>query len=906
MSYNLKPFNIENMKKYSSNFIIGTQSTGKSFLVKDIIYHNKKMDDCIIVSETNKNNNFYSSMINPLYIYNDYTNELIDNILKRQEHLYDTQKNKSLLVAIDDSYFIKNDNNKHAHLYVNSNINKLCSIVTSTQPLEYDLIIRSNIDYIFIFKNYMHNYKKRIYELYGSIFSSFEIFNDILQNYTNDHTCLVIDNTNKTFNMCDRVFYYKAESHNTFKFYSKYGTMNLFKSTDEYESDDNESTIQYESYESDESTVQYSSDDDKSDEMSIYYDTDDISSIYDELENKSKINYIINNKYNEQYIKYKETSNNLFIYKKDEKYINDLINELNIKNNVDTNNITFSKTIMQDLNFINDLPNMNYINSQQCKLFIRKRSTVLPENILNNLTSQNINISQQTTKKYSQQFDINTLKNNNPSIIISGDKTNRTKLLKKMITIIDEPNTHIISDNNYYKQITNKYYDTYDEYKLNDILSLKEERLLVIDDDKIIPPMLKSSTIKDLFFNGRHYQMSHILSTNQTLYIPPELRNNVDYVFLQTSKDYNINIKLYKDFGQLFKTFDDFNELLPSVYSDDIWIVINNIDCKVYSYKLLSPLNENNQISNLASMIPPKLRINLYDAFSQTIEDIDNDNIDSESDVSEDMTLSDLTNLNKVHLSPTLKIKQFNLTSLKENPQIFICGKPNKGKSWLTRDILFNIKDIPKVTVITLSEVHDWFGVKRNGFYGDFVSESSIYGTYENSIIDKVLERQNEMLDKDKSSDMRQIVVMDDCLYNISELYSNSKLKNLIYNGRHNSISSIITAQYLFKLSPKLIYPFDYVFLFREDIKNNINKLYEQYGGMFESYDKFEQVFRQLTVNYGCMVINNTVKSTSIEDTIFWYKAKETDSFFIGEKKTSTDDLLLDEYDFIDDELDVE
>jgi hypothetical protein len=67
-----------------------------------------------------------------------------------------------------------------------------------------------------------------------------------------------------------------------------------------------------------------------------------------------------------------------------------------------------------------------------------------------------------------------------------------------------------------------------------------------------------------------------------------------------------------------------------------------------------------------------------------------------------------------------------------------------------------------------------------------------------------------------------------------------------------------------------------------EDMYSNRKRLYEHYAGMFPTRDIFDQVFLKVTENYGCMVINNRVRSTDIRKKVFWYRAKKTPEFMIG------------------------
>jgi hypothetical protein len=51
---------------------------------------------------------------------------------------------------------------------------------------------------------------------------------------------------------------------------------------------------------------------------------------------------------------------------------------------------------------------------------------------------------------------------------------------------------------------------------------------------------------------------------------------------------------------------------------------------------------------------------------------------------------------------------------------------------------------------------------------------------------------------------------------------------------------------------------------------------------MFETFDLFRKVFVDCTANFGCMVIDNKVKSINVEDKVFWYRAPLNLNFSFG------------------------
>ena len=91
--------------------------------------------------------------------------------------------------------------------------------------------------------------------------------------------------------------------------------------------------------------------------------------------------------------------------------------------------------------------------------------------------------------------------------------------------------------------------------------------------------------------------------------------------------------------------------------------------------------------------------------------------------------------------------------------------------------------------------------------------------------------------------------------------------------------------QYPLGIPPNLRTNIDYVFILREPYIANRKRIYENYAGMFPTFESFCQVMDQCTENYECLVINNNAKSNKLQDQIFWYKADPHGNFKLGSKE---------------------
>jgi hypothetical protein len=240
----------------------------------------------------------------------------------------------------------------------------------------------------------------------------------------------------------------------------------------------------------------------------------------------------------------------------------------------------------------------------------------------------------------------------------------------------------------------------------------------------------------------------------------------------------------------------------------------------------------------------------------------------------------------------TLELKKFDMKSISfkptenKGPVVVLIGKRDTGKSFLVRDLLYYQQEIPIGTVISGTE-------EGNGFYGKMVPKLFVHNEYNTAIIENILKRQRTVLKQIKKEmetykrstiDPRAFVILDDCLYD--NTWARDKMMRLLFmNGRHWKVMLVITMQYPLGIPPTLRTNIDYVFILRENYIANRKRIYENYAGMFPTFESFCQVMDQCTENYECLVINNNSKSNKLHDQVFWYKADEHGDFRLGSKE---------------------
>jgi hypothetical protein len=224
------------MKKIPQDAVcvfIGRRRTGKSTLVRDLLFHHQDMPLGTVISGTEESNGAYGKMIPPLFIHGEYSPVILANFCKRQKLVMSrimaekAQYGESYRSRIDPRSFMILDDCMYddswthdkniRYLFMNGRWLKVFFLITMQYPLGIQPALRTNVDFVFILREpYMTN-RKRIFDNYGSAFPSFEFFCQTMDQCTQNYECLVIDNTAQSNKLEDCIFWYRAEIHPDFR-----------------------------------------------------------------------------------------------------------------------------------------------------------------------------------------------------------------------------------------------------------------------------------------------------------------------------------------------------------------------------------------------------------------------------------------------------------------------------------------------------------------------------------------------------------------------------------------------------------------------------------------------------------------------------------------------------------------
>jgi hypothetical protein len=217
VNISMRKFDMKKIPQDAVVIFIGRRRTGKSTLVRDLLFHHQDMPLGTVISGTEESNSFYGKMIPPLFIHGEYNPVILANFVKRQKMIMARIQReqqgggksrldpRSFMILDDCMYDDSWTHDKNIrYLFMNGRWLKVFFIITMQYPL---VILR---------EPYATN-RKRIFDNYASAFPSFEFFCQIMDQCTQNFECLVIDNTSQSAKFEDCVYWYKADLHPDFR-----------------------------------------------------------------------------------------------------------------------------------------------------------------------------------------------------------------------------------------------------------------------------------------------------------------------------------------------------------------------------------------------------------------------------------------------------------------------------------------------------------------------------------------------------------------------------------------------------------------------------------------------------------------------------------------------------------------
>ena len=205
--------------------MIGKRGSGKTVLIKELLTHmykHKMIDECIIISPTERMSMQYGNIADKIYY--SYNDKIVEELLEIQRHRIDEAKQtgkkpKKVVIVLDDCLAQKGNwvrSQATQELLFNSRHYHITIILTMQFPLGMTPELRSNFDYIFLAHDDFISNIKRIYDHYAGMFPTFDSFRQVFAQITDDHGFMTITNRGASNTLFDKVKWYKSANAQEF------------------------------------------------------------------------------------------------------------------------------------------------------------------------------------------------------------------------------------------------------------------------------------------------------------------------------------------------------------------------------------------------------------------------------------------------------------------------------------------------------------------------------------------------------------------------------------------------------------------------------------------------------------------------------------------------------------------
>jgi len=106
--------------------------------------------------------------------------------------------------------------------------------------------------------------------------------------------------------------------------------------------------------------------------------------------------------------------------------------------------------------------------------------------------------------------------------------------------------------------------------------SVDPRAFLILDDCLYDNSWTKDVNMRSIFMNGRHFKLLFLLTMQYALGIPPNLRTNIDYVFILRENYVSNRKRLYEHYAGMFPSFEMFSQVMDQCTENYECLVINN------------------------------------------------------------------------------------------------------------------------------------------------------------------------------------------------------------------------------------------------------------------------------------------------------------------------------------------
>lgn len=209
----IRRFNPASLKLNRIILITGKRGTGKTTMVKHLIHSMRHYFHLGVgIGGTVASTEMLESFLPKSLVYQTTDTSVIENLVRVAKLTKEHGKVRNFLLVLDDFSYRKDLLRQPVfrEIFMNGRNFNLTLILSAQYIMDLQTDLRSQIDYVFTFRELIKANRKRLHEYFYGMVDDIRDFEQILHEFTCNFECLVMDNTGSSGDIENQLYFYKA------------------------------------------------------------------------------------------------------------------------------------------------------------------------------------------------------------------------------------------------------------------------------------------------------------------------------------------------------------------------------------------------------------------------------------------------------------------------------------------------------------------------------------------------------------------------------------------------------------------------------------------------------------------------------------------------------------------------